>query len=117
MSEHRAGDLETIMHKLSLIVSVTSLLLMIVGLTALVLGGGTLAILGPSVAPLGEMIRLRQHSFALVAMSLGIVLLALLPSVRVFIAAWLYLRRRHWLDMVIALVVLAELLLSTLAKG
>ena len=94
--------MESIMQRASLFVSLAALGLMIGGLID-VLGSGIsltqatvalppFALLHPTQAPLGIM-----------AMSAGIVLLALLPSVRVILALWFAVRRRHLGDVVVAL--------------
>ncbi|MGE0826190.1 MAG: DUF1634 domain-containing protein [Candidatus Binatia bacterium] len=105
------------MQKVSMLVSVIALGLMVVGFLDLVVSGTSVTIPGGSVLSLPALAHPGQAPISLVAMSAGIILLALLPSVRVVLALRLYLRRRDVLNALVALVVLLELLLSMGAGG
>jgi hypothetical protein len=110
MPETRS-DLEGRMQKVSLVISLLSLSLMVAGFLDMLIGGAALALPGVSAVPpvaLGG----GKISPSLKVMSVGILLLALLPIIRVLLAGWLYLRHREILNMLVALVVLVELLLS-----
>lgn len=105
------------MQKVSRIVSVIALGLMVVGFVDLLVSGTSVTIPGGSVLSLPTLAHPGQAPISLVAMSTGIILLALLPSVRVLLALRLYLRQRDVVDTLVALVVLLELLLSMRAGG
>jgi uncharacterized membrane protein len=105
-------DVEKVMKKASLVVSLVGLGLMIVGFIDMLIAPASLSVPGASVLPLPTLIHLSQSPASLVTMSVGIVLLALLPTVRVALALWYYVRRRDALNIVAALIVVIELLLS-----
>jgi uncharacterized membrane protein len=105
-------DLEKRMQKVSLGVSLAGVGLMVAGFVDALVNKAPLSIPGGSVLPLSMFIRLSQVPASLVAMSAGIVLLALLPTLRVLLALWLYLRRRDMVNTLAALMVFLELLLS-----
>ena len=105
------------MQRVSLIVSLIGLGLMIAGFVDMLVIGASHPIPGGSVLPLLKLSHVSQVPVSLAAMSEGIVLLALLPALRVFLALWLYLRRHSMLNALVALVVFLELLLSMRAGG
>ena len=109
--------LEATMQKVSRIVSVLALGLMVVGFVDLLVSGTSVIMPGGSVLSLSLLARPGQEPISLVAMSAGIILLALLPSVRVLLALKLYVRQRDIVDILVALVVLLELLLSMRVGG
>lgn len=100
------------MQRLSLIVSLVGLGLMLAGFLDMLILGTSSSIPGGSVLPLPRFTHPSQVPIGLAAMSAGIVLLALLPSLRVLLAMWLYLRRHSILNTLVALIVFVELLLS-----
>lgn len=105
--------LETTMQRLSLVVSLGGLSLMVGGFVVKLLSGGIILPLpGISVLPLATLVHPSPGSVGLDMMSAGIVLLALLPTARVVLALWLYLQRWEVLNILAALTVLLELLLS-----
>jgi uncharacterized membrane protein len=110
--EEPKDDLEARMQKVSLLASAIGLGLMVSGFVYLIVSGASLSIPGPSaLLP----VALKSGVYlpvALAVMSLGIVLLALLPIVRVLLAMWLYGRRRDVLNALAACVVLIELVIS-----
>jgi uncharacterized membrane protein len=105
-------DLEATMQRLSLIVSLVGLGLMLAGFLDMLILGTSSSIPGGSVLPLPRFTHPSQAPTGLAAMSGGIVLLALLPSLRVLLAMWLYLRRHSLLNTLVALIVFVELLIS-----
>ncbi|MBN1221114.1 MAG: DUF1634 domain-containing protein [Anaerolineae bacterium] len=101
------------MQRLSLVVSLGSLSLMMGGFVVKLLSGGIiLSLPGVSVLPLAMLVHPSPGAVSLDMMSTGIVLLALLPTARVVLALWLYLQRGEVLNILAALIVLLELLLS-----
>jgi hypothetical protein len=111
------GDLDARMQQVSLIVSLVGLGLMLAGFVDLLLKHVTFAFPGDPVLPLPGFVHVSQVPVSLVAMSGGIVLLALLPAIRVLLALWLYLCRRSILNTLVALIVFVELLLSMRTGG
>jgi uncharacterized membrane protein len=105
------ATMESIMQRASLLVSLAALGLMIGGLID-VLGSGISLTQATVALPPSALLHPTQAPPGIMAMSAGIVLLALLPSVRVVLALWFAVRRRHLGDIVVALLVLLELLLS-----
>lgn len=103
--------LESLMQKLSLIISLVALGIMIGGLLG-TLGSGTPVTAATATLPIADFHHIAQTPLWLATMSIGIVLLAILPCMRVAVALWLYIRRKKVLDTLVALIVLLELLLS-----
>jgi hypothetical protein len=98
--------------RVSQIVSLLAVALMLGGFAAVLAGGEAWAVPGlpaPHLAALPY-----QHSLGWTAMSLGIILLGVLPLLRVALAVKAYAVARVWRDFLVAFVVLAELLLSML---
>jgi uncharacterized membrane protein len=110
--ESPPNDLEATMQKLALVVSLVGLALMMGGFAIRFFNHLTWSLPGVSVLPLAMLLHPGTSALGLEAMSAGIVLLALLPTARVLLALWLYLRQRNWLNSLAALVVLVELLIS-----
>jgi uncharacterized membrane protein len=112
-SQAEAPDgLEEKMQKVSLGVSLAGVGLMVAGFVDMLINRAPSSIPGGSVLPLPMFIHLSQVPVSLVAMSAGIVLLAMLPALRVLLALWLYLGHRDVLNALAALIVFLELLLS-----
>jgi uncharacterized membrane protein len=111
-SPETRNDLESTMQKLSLVVSLLGLSLMTGGFMLRLVNHLTWSLPGMAVLPMTILLHPSPDVFSLEAMSVGIVLLALLPTARVILALWLYLRRRNWLNSLAALIVLAELFFS-----
>jgi len=103
--------LESLMQKLSLIISLVALGIMIGGLLG-TLGSGTPVTAATATLPIADFHHIAQTPLWLATMSIGIVLLAILPCMRVAVALWLYIRHKKVLDTLVALIVLLELLLS-----
>jgi len=100
------------MHRLSLVVSLIALGLMCLGLLSVLAAGRRYSLPGEAVLPLDSVVNLRAESPGMLAVSLGVALLGLLPALRVLLAGAAYLRaRRRWSSLV-ALIVLVELLAS-----
>jgi uncharacterized membrane protein len=109
--------LEERMQKVSLGVSLAGVGLMVAGFVDMLINKASSSIPGGSVLPLPMFIHLSRVPVSLVAMSAGIVLLAMLPALRVLLALWLYLRHREMLNFLAALIVFLELLLSIRVGG
>lgn len=105
------------MQKVSLAVSLAALCLMIGGLVDMSLSGVPFSVPGGSVLPVPALLRVSHAPVSWTAMSAGILLLALLPTVRVLLALVLYVRWRGTLNALAALTVLVELLMSMRAGG
>jgi hypothetical protein len=110
-------QLEGPMRKISQVISIAGLGLMILGLIDYFANGISISVPGFSVLPLPALLHIREEPLALVAMSVGIVLFALLPTFRVLLALWTYLRQHKWLESLAALIVFLELLFSIRSGG
>ena len=111
------GDLEARMQRLSLMASLIGLGLMVFGFLDVLIHGASLSMpgvtaLSPLLVPSGKPIPL-----SLATMSAGIVVLALLPILRILLALSLYLRYRQVFNVLAALIVFVELLLSAHMGG
>ncbi len=117
MMQTTQNDLEAKMRKISLVSSLVGLGLMVFGFVDVLIHGASLSM--PGVAALSPaMIKSGVRlPLGLGAMSAGIVILALLPILRVLLALSLYLRSRQVLNVVVALTVFIELLLSLRTGG
>jgi len=111
-----SADLEATMQKVSMAISITAITLMLGGVADALLLHMPLALPGVSAQPLELLGHPPEGTMSLAIMSAGIVLLALLPTVRVGMALALYARKRHYQDAVVALIVLLELLASMRAR-
>jgi uncharacterized membrane protein len=105
------------MKKISLVTSLLGLGLMVFGFMDVLVHGVSLSI--PGVAALSPLMieSAPRIPLGLATMSAGIVVLALLPILRVLLALSLYLRNRQVLNVVVALLVFIELLVSVCAGG
>lgn len=110
-------DLEARMQKISLLTSVISLGLMVFGFVDMLIHGTSPSI--PGIAALSPLMitSATRIPLGLATMSAGIVVLALLPILRVLLALSLYLRNRQVLNVVVALLVFIELLVSVRTGG
>jgi uncharacterized membrane protein len=112
-----SGDLEGTMKQVSLLLSLAGFGLMVAGLVLMLLEGATFASTEISaLAPL-PISDWAGVSPGLAVTSVGIILLALLPIVRVALALRLYWRGRNLRDAAATLVVFLELLLSIQIGG
>jgi uncharacterized membrane protein len=111
------SELEARMQKISLVTSLVGLGLMAFGFADLIIRGDSLSI--PGMTALSPLLIKpgTQMSLSLLAMSVGIVILALLPILRVLLALSLYIRNRQVLNVVVALIVFIELLASVRTGG
>ena len=98
--------------KVSLFVSLLAVVLMLGGFAALMTQGEAWVVPGLP-APRLSVLFYRQP-LGWTAMSVGIILLGVLPLLRVGLAVKSYAKAQVWRDFLVALVVLAELLLSML---
>jgi hypothetical protein len=108
-------SLESQERKVSLALSLLVAALMLGGLGGVLAGGAFWRVPGRPAPPLPVL--LSQTPLGLAAMSLGILLLGVLPLLRVALAAKAYAHAKVWGDFLVALTVLAELLLSLLWSG
>jgi uncharacterized membrane protein len=111
------SNMEAKMQKISMGASLLGLGLMVFGFIYLVVQGHPLSI--PGVAALSpQVIRTgAQISPSLLAMTAGIGVLALIPILRVLLALLIYLRNHQLLNVVVALVVFIELIVSIRMGG
>ncbi|RMF28751.1 MAG: DUF1634 domain-containing protein [Chloroflexi bacterium] len=105
------------MRRVSQVISGVALGLMGVGFVRAWASNGLPALPGEAAIPLPMLLQLHREPIGLMAMSVGIVLLALLPTVRVLLALLLYLRRQRLPEGLAGLLVLLELLLSMRTGG
>jgi hypothetical protein len=108
----KEGDIEATMKQVSLLLSVAGFGLMVAGLVVMLLEGVTFSSTGISALSPLPLSDWAKASPGLIVTSLGIILLALLPIVRVLLALRLYLRGRNLKDSGATLVVLVELFIS-----
>jgi hypothetical protein len=90
---------------------------MVLGLVGMLLDGTPRSLPGGSVVPLPAFEHPFREPMSLVATSAGILLLAVLPSVRVLLALMLYAHQRGFQNALVALIVLLELIASTRGGG
>jgi uncharacterized membrane protein len=111
------SELQAGMRTISLLVSMVGLGLMLFGFVDMVIHGDSLSIPGATAwSPL--LVRSATPATAsLIAMSAGIVVLALLPILRILLSLAVYLRSRQVLNVVVALIVFVELLVSVRTGG
>jgi uncharacterized membrane protein len=104
--------LEVHMQKVSLAVSLLGLGLMAIGLIDLLINGADYFLPGPGALAFSNLIHLRSESIGTFTISLGVVLLGMIPGIRVILALLLYVRLRDLFSIGITLAVLLELLVS-----
>jgi len=92
------------------VVSLLAVMLMLGGFAALLAQGVAWVVPGFPSPHLSALFY--RQPLGWIAMSLGIILLGVLPLLRVGLAALSYGEARRWRDFLVALVVLLELLLS-----
>jgi heme A synthase len=109
--EKPATSLEARSKKIALAFSLIALGLMVCGFAGSVAYNG-FTLPGCPVLPFSALGRLSLSSAGMRCMSIGIILLATFPTVRVIIALWRYSRSGDMLDTIVALVILMELALS-----
>ncbi len=109
-----AADLESDMRKVSALVSLIAILLMAAGFMDMVATRQVTSFPGASALPVPQVLDMASigNMWGLWAMSVGILLLALLPMLRVFLSLWFFARDKDWLDMGVSLIVFLELLSS-----
>jgi len=104
--------LEVRMQKVSLLVSLAGIGLMCSGFITITFTAGGISFPGAAVLALSDLMSVPTASPGLILASAGVVLLGVLPGIRVVLALWLYFRLHDLLNMLVALIVLLELLLS-----
>jgi Trk-type K+ transport system membrane component len=102
--------LELYEKKVSLVVSLLAVMLMLGGFVALLTQGVAWVVPGFPSPHLSALFH--RQPLGWTTMSLGIILLGILPLLRVGLAALSYSGARSWRDLLVALAVLLELLLS-----
>jgi hypothetical protein len=107
-----SARIEKWMKRISLGVSLLSLAFMISGFVLFFFIENTDSLPGTPAMPLKSILFWSQRSLDLLLMSLGIVLLGLIPAVRLLLAVGAYLLSGDLRNVLIGLVVLLELLLS-----
>jgi len=115
----RKDELAHKSQRASVYMSLAGLGLMLAGFFYTVLRSPDLTIPGQSALTSGDLplLPLAQIPLGFLVMSVGILVLALLPVVRVGLALWVYVKQRNKIGSVSALVVLLELIASTQAGG
>ncbi len=106
------GSLEVAMQFLSRVVSLVGIGCMSFGFIRLIIVRGVLILPGDPTLPFPEFLQITHEPISLLSMSVGIIMLALLPSVRVLIAFFTYLHRKDMVDVLVAFIVFLELLFS-----
>lgn len=110
-------NIDAKMQKISLGTSLLGLGLMVFGFVDLLVHGAALSIPGMTALSPQMIHSGAQISPSLLAMTAGIAVLALIPILRVLLALLLYLRNRQVLNVVVALVVFIELIVSIRTGG
>ena len=100
------------MRDVSLAASILASILMIAGVLDLWLTGFPWDPNAVAIVPLRSLLRLRGGGAGILALSGGVVLLALVPTVRVILALGIYLRQGKISSALVTLVVVLELLVS-----
>ncbi|MGA7875896.1 MAG: DUF1634 domain-containing protein [Desulfoferrobacter sp.] len=108
-----AQDLENKNHKVSMLISIVALGLMAIGFVATVMDTHHMMLPGTAALPLAQLISAHSIFNGLPAMTIGVILLAFLPTARILWAVWIYFKSRNFLDVAVAIVVLLELFFST----
>ncbi len=104
------GPIDKGMRLISLVLSLSALALMVSGFILLLLGEGAYQLPGARALRLSKLISWSSPPITL--MSLGIVLLSLLPTARILLGIGVYLSSRELKNLLVAAIVLLELLLS-----
>ena len=113
MTRAKSGQvLEIMMRRVTAIVSTVAVVMMAVGFVVTFLFHSIPAMPGTSALPINAVWHFQANDWGLWAMSAGILLLALIPMLRVLLSLWIFVRARHLLDALVAVIILAELLIS-----
>lgn len=105
-------DVSFISQRVTQVVSLAGIGLMIAGFGLRLMMHVSSSMPGKSTLPIPDLIKVHQEPISLVAMSLGIFILLLVPSLRVLLAEWRFVRHRETINIVAALLVLLELIFS-----
>ncbi len=111
-TEDAPETIEKGMKRISLWVSLLSMALMISGFILLLLAKNKYLLPGVAAFPIHVFFHLPFRSFDLALMSIGIILLGLLPAARLVLALSVYLFARDVKNVLVGLLVFLELLLS-----
>ncbi len=109
--------LEVTMRRVSAVISFIAVLLMGTGFISTFVFGTLPPIPGEAALDPKQLVTFAHTSWGLWAMSAGIVLLALLPALRVFLAIVLFYYKKDYLDVGTGFVVLLELIVSMQMGG
>ena len=94
------------------IVILASFGLMVPGFLDAMIQHGPVLLPGPSTTPLSDVWHISSAPAGLLAMSVGLLLFLVIPSLRVLLGLEDFVRRREIISVVAALIVLAELIIS-----
>jgi uncharacterized membrane protein len=111
------SNIDAKMQKISLGTSLLGLGLMVFGFVDLLVHGTALSIPGMAALSPQMIYSGAQISPSLLAMTAGIAVLALIPLLRVLLALGVYLWNRQVLNVVVALIVFIELVVSIRTGG
>jgi len=112
LPERSFHDIEAAMRNVSLAASALASILMVAGLLDLWFAGMPGNLPAVPAVPLRSLLRLQGGTAGILALSAGIVLLSVVPTVRVVLALGIYLRQGRARSAVISLIVILELLVS-----
>jgi hypothetical protein len=107
-----ASDNDSLARRVAQILSLSGFGLMAFGFVTMLARQGTISMPGGAALPFPGVLRLAGEPISLAAMSLGILILAIVPATEVMVAEWRFIHRREILNILAALIVLMELLLS-----
>lgn len=110
--------LDVVMRRAAMVMAPLAIVLMIAGFFELLIADPSmLHFPGPATVRLDRLAEVFARRPGISLMSAGILVLALVPLIRVFVAAWMYLRQRARTDALVALAVFVILLVSMLGWG
>lgn len=107
-----ADELESMMRKISMFFSLASLSMMLTGFAIAIRRLDAIRVPGSVALSIGQLFSLHSLGDGFTEMTAGILLLAALPTAKILLAIWLNIRSRKWIESIVALIVLLELLFS-----
>jgi uncharacterized membrane protein len=105
-------DEYSISQRVTQVISLAGIGLMVAGFGLRLMMHVSSSMPGKATLPIPDLIKLNQEPISLIAMSLGIFILLLVPSLRVLLAEWRFIRHREVINILAALLVLLELVFS-----
>lgn len=105
-------DGSSISQRITQVVSLAGIGLMIAGFGLRLMMHVSSSMPGKATLPIPDLIKVNHEPISLIAMSLGIFVLLLVPSLRVLLAEWRFIRHRNVINILAALLVLLELVFS-----